>query len=68
MTLGSRWTWDCPLLACALASGWLGIPWTSTGKHAGSRGLEAWVDMVQWLGMAGGLPDEEVALAGMNGT
>jgi len=24
--------------------------------------------MVQWLGMAGGLPDEEVALAGMSGT
>jgi len=26
------------------------------------------VDVVQWLGMAGGLPDEEVALAGTSGT
>ena len=34
-------TWDCPPLACALASGWLGILWTSIGKYAGSRGLEA---------------------------
>jgi len=41
MTLGSRQTWGCPLLACALASGQLGIPWTSTGEYAGSRGLEA---------------------------
>jgi len=24
--------------------------------------------MAQWLGMAGGLPDKEVALAGMSGT
>jgi len=26
------------------------------------------VVMVQWLGMAGGLPDKEVALAGTSGT
>jgi len=26
------------------------------------------VDVVQWLGMAGGLPDEEVALVGMSDT
>jgi len=26
------------------------------------------VDVAQWLGMAGGLPDEEVALAGTSGT
>jgi len=41
MTLGSCQTWDCPLLAYALASGRLGIPWTSTGEYVGSRGLEA---------------------------
>jgi len=52
----------------ALASGQLGIPWTSTGEYAGSRGLEASAVVVQRLGMAGGLPDKEVALAGTSGT
>jgi len=41
MTLGSRQIWGCPPLVCALAFGQLGIPWTSTGKYASSRGLEA---------------------------
>ena len=41
MTLGSRRTWGCLLLVYVLAFGRLGIPWTSTGDYAGSRGLEA---------------------------
>jgi len=35
----------------------------STSQCASSKGLEAWEDVAQWLGMEGGLPDKGGALA-----